>query len=1222
MSGCLTPFTKTEKVYIEKLIKYLTEGSFVFILGPMGMGKTTIIKGALPGIKKSLGLECFFFDLGEAQKGAHSFYEHILKKISGENIEAWGADLSNEFISWINTYISEPSLFIFDNFRAINRDFYEQFSADCRKIKMEGVAHPGSGLSKILMVFSGSLIGSEHKSSPLWNITERIEILPLPKNEAKKVIIDYFKKFGEKNPPCELVDLIHDSTLGHRYLAGELARFASKKGIKGPRIDIGKIIEDFSRYIWLVVNKPKDVLDQDDIDLRRHFLNIVEYLETSPDILRVSLDLIEGEPVKGPRRPRIDNISITGAISKDEKGYYRFLNPSYEKFFKDLLTGYRKGNLCLFHIREDDLWQKAMDVFRQLRDHGIKRDIRNPVTPHQRNFSDLVIKMIERLRARPTASELVQEFNNMLDLVFNLPAWAGPFQVDKIEGDNKIAEPDAFFNDIQPREKKIEERDINVQGKKIIDKALKRKTHMIDWTGQWLTVPAFIREDFVRLFLARIDPEQQEIIPRITTFVQESLWAYYSLRVKEKSQEDMNRLQERINLLSRRIRPDFRSDLIKPWQIIKHELKCLGIDKFTLHEILTGGKVISNENSQKKPSSGRKKSNLKDLPELNKAFEVIRKGTFYYRSSEPDRHFVGKVLEYGVILIVDFIIQDSKFEIILPEFNRFFNLFILTIEKTWDNYQTRSDQEMLRRALIGTDDYFYIVNRERKILYLGEKLEQLLKRDGIDYNNRLYVKEICCEVLKGSSEPCSYCLLEKVYESREVLRIASRMYLAGKEGFLDCAFVPILKEISGQVIAVAVYMHDVEDRQRLWEVLVELQKKENVQEMEELIFDTLAEFGFARVFRFRPDPKKKGVFISEDYKGKMIDEKKGEMFRAGKIYFTNPGKDIQEGRVSVWHRKNTPRTALKEFLENRLRNSGFDIKESFSRPAYYPREKSRPDFWVSVPITGREGIVKLYALDNWGDDERDREVISIDRLQVLETFGQAAGQILENARRWGNFQAMLSHGTMEPLQVMRLVLARIANLSDKNERKRLAEKAEAALGFAQSALGSILTLERGPARINTEKVEIKSLIEQQTALFQAYKGEKEDIKFILDLPDKPIIWETDRVVLIQILNNLTGNTVRHLDRLDRKNPQKSIRIKASVNHKKLIIEVSDNGEGLPPNVREYFKRPYKQGIPFPSGGIGLGFSREMAHLLGGSLELKEPPSLGRGTTFQLSLEEF
>jgi signal transduction histidine kinase len=1221
MSVGLTPFTKTEKVYIEKLIKYLEEGSFVFILGPMGMGKTTIIKGALPRIKKSLELDYFFFDLGEAQKGAHYFYNLILKTISGKNIEEWGPDLSNEFISRLDNHISKPSLFIFDNFRAINRDFYEQFSADCRKIKMEGVVHPGSGLSKILMVFSGSLIGSEHKASPLWNITERIEILPLPQNEAKKVIIDYFKNLGEENPPGELVDKIHDSTLGHRYLAGELARFASKKGIKDPRIDTGKVIEDFSWHIWSVVNKPGDVLDHNDIYIRRHFLNIVEYLETSPYILRVTLDLIEDKTVAGPRRPRIDNISITGAISKDDKGYYSFLNPIYEKFFKELLTGYRKGNLCLFHIQEDDLWQKAMDVFRQLRDQGIKRDIRHPVTPRQRNFSDLVIKMIERLRSQSTSSELVQEFNNMLDLVFNLRAWAGPFRVNKIEGDSKIAGPDAFFNEIQPPEKKIDERDINVQGKKIIDKALRSHTHMIDWTGQWLTVPAFIREDFVRLFLARIDPEQQEIIPRITTFIQESLWAYYSLRVKEKSQEELNKLQERINLLSRSVKSDFRNDLKKPWEIIKHELKCLGIEKFTLHEVLTGGKVISNENSQKNPSSGRKIFNLKELPELNKAVDVIRKGTFYYLSSVPNRHFVGKVLDYGVILIVDFIMKDFKVKSILPEFSRFLDLFTLAIEKTWDNYQARSDQEMLRRALIGTDDYFYIVNKERKILYMGEKLEQLLRRDGSDYN-RLYGKEICGEVLQGSHDPCSHCLLEKVYESREVLRLASRMSLAGKEGFLDCAFVPILKENSDQIIAVAVYMHDVEDRQRLWEVLVELQKKENVQEMEKLIFDTLAEFGFSRVFRFRPDPKKKGVFISEDYKGKVKNNKKGEMFRAGKIYFINPGKDIQEGRVSVWHRKNTPRTALKEFLENRLRNSGFDLKESFSRPAYYPQNKNRPDFWVSVPICGREGIVKLYALDNWGDDNRDREVISLDRLQVLETFGQAAGQILENARRWGNFQAMLSHGTMEPLQVMRLVLDRIANLSDKDERKRLAEKAEAALGFAQSALGSILTLERGPARINTEKVDINSLIEQQTALFQAYKGEKEEIKFILDLPDKSIIWETDRIVLVQILNNLAGNTVRHLARLNRKNPQKKIRIKASVKQNKLIIEVSDNGEGLPPNVREYFKRPYKQGIPFPSGGIGLGFSREMADLLGGSLELIEPPSLGRGTTFQLSIEEF
>ena len=93
--------SKNEKGYINSLIKHLKEGSYVFVLGPNCMGKTAIIKKAMDKLGKLSKNKCCYFDMKkEAEKGAHSFYNHILNKVSGEKKEIeWGTDLSNEFIA-------------------------------------------------------------------------------------------------------------------------------------------------------------------------------------------------------------------------------------------------------------------------------------------------------------------------------------------------------------------------------------------------------------------------------------------------------------------------------------------------------------------------------------------------------------------------------------------------------------------------------------------------------------------------------------------------------------------------------------------------------------------------------------------------------------------------------------------------------------------------------------------------------------------------------------------------------------------------------------------------------------------------------------------------------------------------------------------------------------------------------------------------------------------
>ena len=328
--------SKNEKGYTNSLIKHLKEGNYVFVLGPACMGKTAIIKKAMDKFGELSGSKCCYFDMKKgAEKGAHSFYNHILNEVEGEykNIE-WGTDLSNEFIAELDKSVFMPTVLIFDSFRAVERDFYEHFSVDCRKIFTEGKLHPDYGLSKILMVFSGSFVSPErHETSPLWNITMQIEVLLPPEDEAKEIIESYLKE--HKLPLSdELIRFVYDSTRRHRYLAHSLIQFMENNRTQLNRIDSHKVLDNFIDHVWQVLNKQKYALGGDDNDLKEHFINIVEYLDTSPEILRIVIGLLEGKTTPCPPYKKIDNITITGAITKDKEGYYTFSNSVYKEFLK------------------------------------------------------------------------------------------------------------------------------------------------------------------------------------------------------------------------------------------------------------------------------------------------------------------------------------------------------------------------------------------------------------------------------------------------------------------------------------------------------------------------------------------------------------------------------------------------------------------------------------------------------------------------------------------------------------------------------------------------------------------------------------------------------------------------------------------------------------------------------------------------------------------------
>jgi signal transduction histidine kinase len=108
-------------------------------------------------------------------------------------------------------------------------------------------------------------------------------------------------------------------------------------------------------------------------------------------------------------------------------------------------------------------------------------------------------------------------------------------------------------------------------------------------------------------------------------------------------------------------------------------------------------------------------------------------------------------------------------------------------------------------------------------------------------------------------------------------------------------------------------------------------------------------------------------------------------------------------------------------------------------------------------------------------------------------------------------------------------------------------------------------------------------------------------------------------VVREILNNLTDNAIKYSQ------PPLSLQVMMEENKDFLVLRVTDNGQGFPPEMAEKLFESYRHlRHELPQGingtGMGLYLSRKLARRMGGELRASSPGQ-GEGATFSLWLKK-
>jgi PAS domain S-box-containing protein len=234
-----------------------------------------------------------------------------------------------------------------------------------------------------------------------------------------------------------------------------------------------------------------------------------------------------------------------------------------------------------------------------------------------------------------------------------------------------------------------------------------------------------------------------------------------------------------------------------------------------------------------------------------------------------------------------------------------------------------------------------------------------------------------------------------------------------------------------------------------------------------------------------------------------------------------------------------------------------------------------------------------------------------ERKRLEDDLRVLAANLSENDRRKNEFLATLAHELRNPLAPMSNMLEVVKRSKGDGEiLKRAHETLERQLSQMIRLVDDLLDLNRithDRLELRRSEVELSSVIQQAVEVARPLVDQAGH-KLIIELPDEPIYLNADRTRLAQVFGNLLNNSSKYT------RARGSISLKAKRVDDEVVVTVTDNGAGIPPDklnsIFDMFMQVDSTSDRSQGGlGIGLTLVKRLVEMHGGSIE---PRSDGEG----------
>ncbi len=208
----------------------------------------------------------------------------------------------------------------------------------------------------------------------------------------------------------------------------------------------------------------------------------------------------------------------------------------------------------------------------------------------------------------------------------------------------------------------------------------------------------------------------------------------------------------------------------------------------------------------------------------------------------------------------------------------------------------------------------------------------------------------------------------------------------------------------------------------------------------------------------------------------------------------------------------------------------------------------------------------------------------------------------------------ISHDLRNMLANAQLISDRLTSIPDPTVQQfapKLIASLDRAINFCNSSLRFGRAEEAAPRR---ELMRIKPILDEVAEGLGLSRDGK--IAWIVEV-DEQLLIDADHEHLFRVLSNLARNAVQAIE--SKGEPEKEeINVRAWRDGRKVFIEISDTGPGVPQHARETLFRPFQGSTRKDGSGLGLAIAAELVGVHGGKLELVDE---GIGATFRIELPD-
>jgi len=236
-------------------------------------------------------------------------------------------------------------------------------------------------------------------------------------------------------------------------------------------------------------------------------------------------------------------------------------------------------------------------------------------------------------------------------------------------------------------------------------------------------------------------------------------------------------------------------------------------------------------------------------------------------------------------------------------------------------------------------------------------------------------------------------------------------------------------------------------------------------------------------------------------------------------------------------------------------------------------------------------------------------------VRVLTLHDLSAGMERKEIDDWIRLIRVMSHEIMNSLAPITSISTTLRELwADQNSNPEAEVAADLVIQKTIKGLDAIseqsegLTtffesyrmLSRIPDPVKKEFA-ICEIFEKLQTLVEHYK-EKSSLRISFECDEPDLKLKADEQMITQVMLNLIKNAVQAVEKLEKA----EIVVSAHSNENRILLKVSDNGEGVPPEISDEIFMPFfttrKKGT-----GVGLSYSRQVMALNGGRIEFDSQP---------------